>query len=183
MRYVLSLPEPIIKGNHCETSAIKRVFDYYNQGYSEQMLFGLGGGIGFIYLSDKSMLVPFIGTKNGRVGNAVRGVAELLSLELDVKETESKKKAFENVLNDLKENRPVIINVDMALLPYTGVPANEHFGGHAIALFGIDQECNEAYIYDRGKHVVVERLDALIEARSSDFAPFRPHNRSFHFKG
>ncbi len=36
-------------GNHCETSALKRVLDHHGLSSSEEMLLGLGGGVGFIY--------------------------------------------------------------------------------------------------------------------------------------
>jgi len=36
-------------GKHCETTALKRVLDYHGIYLSEEMLLGLGGGIGFIY--------------------------------------------------------------------------------------------------------------------------------------
>ena len=40
--------EPFV-GKHCETSTLKRVLDYHGLYLSEEMLLGLGGGIGFIY--------------------------------------------------------------------------------------------------------------------------------------
>lgn len=35
-------------GKHCETTALKRVLDNEGHHYSEEMLLGLGGGLGFI---------------------------------------------------------------------------------------------------------------------------------------
>ncbi len=35
-------------GHHCETSAVKKIFAYHDLPVSEEMLFGLAGGIGFI---------------------------------------------------------------------------------------------------------------------------------------
>ena len=35
-------------GKHCETSALKNVLDFHGLSLSEEILFGLGGGIGFI---------------------------------------------------------------------------------------------------------------------------------------
>ena len=46
-RLVIEGFEPFV-GKHCETSALKRVFDYHGLCLSEDMLFGLGGGIGFL---------------------------------------------------------------------------------------------------------------------------------------
>lgn len=36
-------------GKHCESTALKRVLDYHGLSLSEEMLFGLSGGVGFIY--------------------------------------------------------------------------------------------------------------------------------------
>jgi hypothetical protein len=52
-----------LAGKHCETSALKRVLDYHGLPLSEEMLLGLGGGIGFIYWYMKTMPSPFIGTR------------------------------------------------------------------------------------------------------------------------
>ena len=54
-------------GKHCETTALRRVLDYHGLSLSEEMLLGLGGGIGFIYWYMKGMPGPFIG---GRCGKA-----------------------------------------------------------------------------------------------------------------
>ena len=56
-------------GKHCETTALRRVFDYHGLSLSEEMLFGLGGGIGFVYWHTKLMPFPFIGTRNGKVSD------------------------------------------------------------------------------------------------------------------
>ena len=45
-------------GKHCETSALKRVLDYHGLSLSEEMLFGLGGGVGFIYWYMKPIPPP-----------------------------------------------------------------------------------------------------------------------------
>jgi hypothetical protein len=50
-------------GKHCETSALKRVLDYHGLPLYEEMLLGLGGGIGYIYWYMKTMPSPFIGTR------------------------------------------------------------------------------------------------------------------------
>ena len=62
--------EPFV-GKHCETSALKRVLDYHGLSLSEDMLFGLGGGIGFIYWCTRTMPGPFIGTRNGKIPDLI----------------------------------------------------------------------------------------------------------------
>ena len=48
-------------GKHCETTALKRAFDRHGLSLSEELLLGLGGGIGFIYWYMKMMPSPFVG--------------------------------------------------------------------------------------------------------------------------
>ncbi|MFD0441564.1 BtrH N-terminal domain-containing protein [Streptomyces rhizosphaericus] len=37
-------------GDHCETSAFRKALHAHGLGLSEEMLLGLGGGIGFMYV-------------------------------------------------------------------------------------------------------------------------------------
>ena len=53
-------------GKHCQTTAIKGILNYKGIDLSEEMLLGLGGGLGFIYWYMKMMPTPFIG--GGREG-------------------------------------------------------------------------------------------------------------------
>ena len=53
-------------GKHCWTTALKSLFDHHGLHLSEEMLFGLGGGIGFIYWYMKMMPAPFIGGRHGK---------------------------------------------------------------------------------------------------------------------
>jgi len=46
---------------HCESSALRDIFEFYGFKFSEAMIFGLGSGLGFIYWHDKNMPYPFVG--------------------------------------------------------------------------------------------------------------------------
>ncbi len=166
-------------GKHCETTAIKRVLDYYGFSFSEEFLFGLSGGIGFIYWYTKQMNSPFIGTKNKTKKGTIKEVCEKLNLEVWVKETQSTKRARQWMKDSIKLNIPVIVNVDLAMLHYTGVPPKAHFGGHAVAVMGYDEEKNRVYIFDRGKKMVSEDEEDFEKARNSTFQPFPPKNRIY----
>lgn len=48
-------------GQHCETTATGTLLRQIGIELSEQMLFGLGEGLGFIFWKMKSMNFPFIG--------------------------------------------------------------------------------------------------------------------------
>ncbi|HEX3076738.1 MAG TPA: BtrH N-terminal domain-containing protein [Lachnospiraceae bacterium] len=36
-------------GKHCVTTAIKQVFEYNNYPLTEEMIFGIGSGLSFVY--------------------------------------------------------------------------------------------------------------------------------------
>jgi len=166
-------------GKHCETTAVKHVLDYYGLDYSEDFLFGISGGIGFIYWYAKNMNVPFIGTKNKTRKGTIQEVCEKLNLNCQVKETASIMRAQRYLEKAVAVGKPLIVNVDLALLQYSGVPQNAHFGGHAVAVFGVDQEKSLVYILDRGRKLVSEPMESFQLARNSSYQPFSPKNRSF----
>lgn len=166
-------------GKHCETTAVKHVLEYYGLDLSEEFLFGISGGIGFIYWYAKNMNLPFIGTKNKTKKGTILEICEKLDLRCQVKETTSIVQAQKYLENAVASRKPLIVNVDIALLQYTGVPQNAHFGGHAVATFGVDQEKSLVYIFDRGKKMVSEPIESFQLARNSTFKPFSPKNRSF----
>jgi len=47
-----------IPGVHCCSSALRDVMVYYGYPFSEALCFGLGSGLGFIYMKDDRAQVP-----------------------------------------------------------------------------------------------------------------------------
>ena len=76
-------------GKHCETTALKRALDYHGLTLSEEMLLGLGGGIGFIYWYMKMMPSPFVGGRNGKVAEFAVTACRRLGAEVTMMETAS----------------------------------------------------------------------------------------------
>lgn len=169
-------------GKHCETSALKRVLDYHGLSLSEEMLFGLGGGIGFIYWYMKLMPSPFIGGRNGKVGNFLANACRRIGTDVTISETASPKKGFEELKELLSSGEPVVVYGDMAYLPYLAIPEIAHFGGHVFVVFGLDEENDRVYVYDRGKSPVTVRVGDLAKTRGSKFPPFPPKHRLLKIK-
>ena len=107
------------------------------------MLFGLGEGLGFIFWNMKIMDFPFIG---GRIkpDALTQNIARNLNLKLEVEETSSTKKAWENVKNNIDRNIAVGIKLDCYHLDY--FTNKIHFAGHYVAMYGYDD--NYAYLID-----------------------------------
>ena len=90
--------------HHCETTALGVLLRHQGLDLSEPMLFGLGGGLSFVYWDAKGMDVPFLG---GRVKpfDLTRNLAARLGATLTVSETASPGKAWRDVVEHLDAER------------------------------------------------------------------------------
>jgi hypothetical protein len=165
-------------GKHCQTAALKNVLAYHGLHLSEEMLLGLGGGIGFIYWYMKMMPSPLIGGRSsGKDEIFLRNVCKRIGAEADLFQTTSVNRGHEKLKGLLRENEPAYTFVDMAYLPYMALPEVAHFGGHTIVVFGLDEQEDQVYISDRGEKPVTITIDDLKKTRSSKFPPFSPKNK------
>lgn len=152
------------KGNHCETTATGTLLRQLGIELSEPMLFGLGEALGFIFWNMKSMDFPFIG---GRIKPDLltQNLATNLNLELTVKETSSRNKAWSEVKNLIDEGNTVGLKLDCYYLEYFSKPF--HFAGHYAAIYGYDDK--DAFLVDtlqQGTQVKTS-LQSLAFARSA----------------
>lgn len=161
-------------GKHCETAALKKVLDYYDISHSEEFLFGLGSGIGFIYWYMKMMPGPFIGGRMGKVLELPERACERLGVGLEISSTTSSKKGYEELKRVLGKGAPAIVYGDMVYLPYFALPEMAHFGGHAFVVYGIDEDKDVVYISDRPRKRMNISLEDLAKARGSKHPPFPP---------
>jgi hypothetical protein len=150
-------------GQHCETTATGTLLRQIGIEFSEPMLFGLGEGLGFIFWNMGIMDFPFIG---GRVkpGVLTENIARNLNLELTVKETSSKQKAWDNVKQLLNEGQVVGLKLDCYHLEYFSNPF--HFAGHYVAIYDYDNE--NAFLIDTRQQggQVKTSLKSLASART-----------------
>jgi hypothetical protein len=164
-------------GKHCQTTAMKGILDYSGYPLSEEMLLGLGGGIGFIYWYIKFMPAPFVGGRNAKPEDFTLNICKRIGAKASLLQTSSKSKGYEELKNVLRVGKPVYLFVDMAYFPYFALPENSHFGAHTIAVFGIDEINNKVYIADRGKKPLTVTIEELEKARNSKFPPYPPKNK------
>lgn len=154
--------EPFI-GIHCETTTTGTLLKQLNIELSEPMIFGLGEGLGFIFWNMKLMRFPFIG---GRIKplSLTKNLAKNLNLKLEVKETTSVKKAWNNAKELLDENIAIGLQLDSYYLEYFAVKI--HFASHFAAMYGYDD--NFAYMIDTEPNgsKVKTSLESLELARS-----------------
>jgi len=154
-------------GQHCETTATGSLLKQLGYSFSEPMLFGLGEGLGFLYWDMKAMDFPFIG---GRVkpDALTQNLLKKLPVHLEVKETSSLKKAWQNVQTPLAEGKAVGLKLDCYHLEYFSNPI--HFAGHYVAMYGYNDTF--AYLVDTSQQgsLVRTSLESLAKARSEKAA-------------
>ena len=176
----------VLDGYHCQTNSFARIYDFYNSPLSEDMLLGIGSGMGFMYWHQKGTL-PFLGGRDNNrnfhvdIGGRTGVIIEKIS-------TSSQLKAERALIDMLNNQQPVMMFVDMGFLPCFNFGADYHFGGHTHVVCG----------YDGGKTVLVSEmapedtglkqgfvyeisLEQLAKARGSVFKPFPPQNAYYLF--
>lgn len=143
-RESVSVPgfQPFV-GQHCETVATGSLLRAAGLELSEPMLFGLGEGLGFIFINLSSLPLPFVG---GRVKPfaLTTALCRNLGLELAASETTSKPKAWATFETSLRAGRPVGLQLDCFHLEYFSRPV--HFAGHFVAAYGFDD--SDVYLVD-----------------------------------
>ena len=131
-------------GFHCESSSMRDLFEYYGYPMSEAMAFGLDGtmGFGFYDTTNQSSIITnsnvpfFLGGKQGTIEpNSL--ACRLLGIILRKQSFTSESKAWEESKKLLEQNKPLILRVDIAFMPYEGFNEDiveAHFGGHTVTL-------------------------------------------------
>lgn len=164
------------QGVHCETSALRDIFEFYGYRFTEPMLFGLGSGLGFIYWKMKQMPYPFVG---GRTKDLLQNICSNLNIKITKHQTNSSRKGWEEVKALIDSDNPVLLYADMYYLDYFG--KRVHFGQHAIVLADYDEKY--AYLADNNfGQLQRTTIKTLETARNSNFKPFPPKNTFFTFK-
>jgi hypothetical protein len=163
------------KGQHCETTATGSLLNQLGLELSEPILFGIGEGLSYIFWNMKIMDFPFIG---GRVKPDVltENICRNLNLELNVNETSSIKRAWENIENPLSRGKAVGIKLDSYYLEY--FTSKIHFAGHYVAMYGYDKQF--AYLVDteqQGGQVKTSLKN--LELARNEKGPMSSRNKSY----
>ena len=175
-------------GKHCITNSLKQIFSYGGIEMTEAMMFGLGSGLSFLYLNQE--ISPMV---NGRckIFEFEEKLAKRLHLDIECKSGSNYERVLERNKEMLDHDIPLLIYVDMPYLSYLGLDPDSHFGGHAVVLFGYDDEREVFYISDRDNHDFPIRTphgqsaedyhlvsyEELKKARTSTYRPFPAKNK------
>jgi len=171
--------------HHCVTGSMRHVYVYNDHDISEEMLLGLGAGVGFIYWHQKGT-PPFIGGRANARGEFEPLAGKRTGVKIEPHTTSSARKAKRTLLEMLDAGQPVMIQCDMGFLPYFDFGGYEyHFGAHVVVVCGYDVETDQVLIADRDEELHPVSLEDLEKARGSTFKPFPPRHKwyTFDFSG
>jgi hypothetical protein len=167
-------------GVHCTSTALRNVLEFNGIKLSEEMVFGLGSGMGIGYLKFPGQN-PMIG---GRSKDLHKDLTKILNISLNEYRTKNKEEGWERLKSFLIDNQPTAINLDLAYLPYQkGIPDDYHFGQHAVVVCGYNSENDTIQIADTGfNDIKTVTLEDLSKARNSSFNKWMdPYNYIFEF--
>jgi len=167
----------VVRGGHCESSAILNALLCLGYPVTECMITGAGGALDFSFAKGT---FPFIGGRNRDMRERFFAAAGI-KWHLSPNDTENEPDAgWDRICGLLDSGLPVILRVDMRYLPYRYKgkygPSYTSFGWHMITLFGIDRERRTAFVSDTEFPRLQEIAFAdLRRARTSRTKVFPPH--------
>ena len=181
MQMTLQPPEGFqaLKTHHCVTGSMRHIYEFHGCPISEDLLLGLGAGVGFIYWHMKGT-APFFGGRANVGHPGEEGLEKTAGRRTGVRVrsycTASARKAEKAVLDLLAAGEPVMVQLDMGFLPYFNFLKEYHFGGHVVVLVGYDPDTRQVLVADRDGELHLVSLEVLARARGSEFKPFPPRN-------
>ncbi len=173
-----------LETHHCVTGSMRHIYEFHGYPISEDLLLGLGAGVGFIYWHQKG-IDPFYGGRANFDRPGVEGLEKTVGrrtgVQVEIFRTKSARKAEKALLEMLTAGKPVMIHVDMGFLPYFDLPEDYHFGQHVVVVAGYDRKAKQVLIADRDAALHPMSLQDLAKARGSTFKPFPPLHTWYTF--
>jgi hypothetical protein len=177
---------PALDGYHCVTNSLAKIYYHNNHPLSEDMLLGLGAGMGFIYWAPKGAF-PFVGGRSNPKG-FFTDLGERTGVRITESATASEKKAETTLVERLKRHEPVMVFGDMGYMPWFNFPVEYHFGGHTFVICGYNgrgrvlvSDMDQAARGLKKGFYFATTLDKIRTVRNSKFKPFPPKNTSLEF--
>jgi len=163
---------------------MRHVYEFHGHPISEDLLLGLGAGVGFVYWHMKGTSPMFGGRPNtGRPGEEglEKTAGKRTGVRVESFQSASAPKAQSALLAMLEAGEPAMLHVDMGFLRYLNLPEGYHFGGHVVVVAGYDAQARRVLVADRGQELHPVSLEELARARGSKFKPFPPRNTWYTF--
>jgi hypothetical protein len=158
-------------GIHCGSTAIKNIVSFLGGDFPEEILFGLGEGLSFIYVPRQDV-PPYIAI-HGRSLDLEEVAALRLGLDYTERMEMDPEEAWRKCRESLDRGHPVLINTDIRHLDYFG--STTHFSGHRVVLAGYD---GDVALLSDSEFPEVQQvpLESLKVSRASAVPPFQMGN-------
>ena len=167
-------------GKQSEAAALRNVLahsgvkaPHTGQPFTEELLFGIGGGIGlgyFVYQSGDFTSL-FLATRiTSGAPDFLQAICERIGVNPTIQHTSSAVAAEKNLKQALAQGRPPILWVNPMALPYPGTPA----GYHTLVAYGFDEGDEKVYVADRSeKALTLTRAELGAARQRGDVQKFR----------
>ena len=165
-----------LPGIHCGSVAVRDVINFYNNDYPEEVCFGLGSGLGFYY-SVSEVTSPTRSIHMRGPGMEVNFFNHFGAGLSDWSYENSAEKALNDLIENIENNIPVLIQTDIFYLDYYN--SSTHFPGHIVVVCGYDDEKGVFYLSDTAFEELKEiSFKKLTQARNSRFLPYPLSNNN-----
>jgi len=167
-------------GKQSEASALRNVLahsgvvsPHTGQPFTEELLFGIGGGIGlgyFVYQSGDFTSL-FLATRiTSGAPDFLQAICQRIGANPTIQHTSSAAAAEKNLKHALAQGRPPILWVNPMALPYPGTTA----GYHTLVAYGFDESNDKVFVADRSeKALTLSRAELAAARQSGDVRKFR----------
>jgi len=167
--------------DHCFTGSMRHIYAFHGHDLSEDLLLGIGEGVGFAYFRFRRQ-PPFLGGRAMPKPSMEEIAARRTGVGIQARKSSSDPAAEKALVGRLESGTPVMLQVDMGFLPYFDFGGHEyHFGGHVVVACGLDRTSGEVLIADREKDLHPVPLAALVAARGSRYRTFPPGRKWWDF--
>lgn len=173
------------RAGHCGSGALRDLLEFHGLDHgrgplSEEMVFGLSGGLGFLYLDEVPAPAPPVYLV-GRTADLERDIAPQLGATLEVRETDDPDSGWSWVRSEIDAGRPPMVWADIGHLEYLRV--RMHNTRHDIVVVGYDEDAGIAWIADNDRDELQRcSLESLARARSSDAFPGPNRHATFVYR-
>lgn len=155
---------------------MRDILKFHGHTFTEDMVFGLGSGIDFMYIVSQAFEPPvYIG---GRAPELEFNLCRRIGVGIELVTGLDPEAGWLAVKDLMDAGTPVMVHADVYYLDY--LRAKRHFSAHRIVLVGYDDESGVAFVADNDRDEIQEcSLESLRQARSSTALP-RPADNAFY---
>jgi hypothetical protein len=132
-------------GEHCASTALRNLLAFYGFDFSEPLIVGLGGGVGFYFLRGGGLSPTRI--FHGRSATLEADFCRHTGIAFQEHMGPDDELAWTELRKRLDAGIPVPISVDTFYLPYHRTTS--HFPGHRVVVVGYDDARRRFWLADR----------------------------------